>query len=71
MSNSIFLQPSFQEEMNDNSEQEQIVMLIDTYTNLQRIKTASDRDNEIENQLKVAKAKLEVFGVAAENLEIH
>lgn len=44
--------------------------LIDLYTNLQRIKSAADRDKEIEYQIKVVKAKLEVFDIAVEKLDI-
>ena len=46
-------------------------MLIDIYTNLQRIKSASDRDKEIDYQIKAAKAKLEAFGIVTEDLDIH
>ena len=53
------------------TDREQINMLIDIYTNLQRIKTAPDREKEIEYQIKAAKAKLEASGIAAEDLDIH
>ena len=49
---------------------EQINMLIDIYTNLQRIKTAPDKDKEIEYQIKAAKAKLEAIGLTTEKLDI-
>ena len=52
------------------TDREQINMLIDIYTNLQRIKTASDRDAELNYQLKVTKAKLEASGIVTEDLEI-
>lgn len=45
-------------------------MLIDIYTNLQRIKSAEDRDKEIDYQIKAAKAKLEASGVVTEDLDI-
>ena len=37
---------------------------------LQRIKSAEDRDKEIDYQIKAAKAKLEASGVATEDLDI-
>ena len=52
------------------TEKEQAAMIIDTYTDLQRIKNAPDRDREIENQLRIAKAKLEALGIVTENLTI-
>lgn len=45
--------------------------LIDIYTNLQRIKSAADRDKEIDYQIKAAKAKLEASGIVTEDLDIH
>ena len=45
--------------------------LIQQYTDLQRIKSAPDRDKEIEYQIKTVKAKLEAFGVVTEDLDIH
>lgn len=53
------------------TDREQTNMLIDTYTNLQRIKSAEDRDKEIDYQIKAAKAKLEAGGIVTEDLEIH
>ena len=52
------------------TDREQINMLIDIYSNLQRIKAASDRDKELEYQLRVTKAKLEASGIVTEDLEI-
>ena len=52
------------------TDREQTAMLIDIYTNLQRIKSAEDRDKEIDYQIKAAKAKLEASGVATEDLDI-
>ena len=58
-------------EVNDMTDKEQTNMLIDIYTNLQRIKSAPDRDKEIEYQIKAAKAKLEASGIVTEDLDIH
>jgi len=58
-------------EAQSSSDKEQLTMLIDIYTDLQRIKSAEDRDKEIEYQIKAAKAKLEAFGIVTENLDIH
>ena len=56
--------------MDDMTEKEQATLLIDEYTKLQRIKSATDREKEIEYQLKTTKAKLEALGIVTENLEI-
>ncbi len=58
-------------EVNTMTDKEQTAMLIDIYTNLQRIKSASDRDKEIDYQIKAAKAKLEASGIVTEDLDIH
>lgn len=58
-------------EVDTMTDKEQTNMLIDIYTNLQRIKTAADRDKEIDYQIKAAKAKLEASGIVTENLDIH
>lgn len=52
-------------------EKDQLAKFIDDYTNLQRIKSAPDKDKEIEYQIKAVKAKLEAYGVATEELDIH
>ena len=52
------------------TEKEQAAIMIDVYTDLQRIQKAVDKDKEINNQLKKAKAKLEALGIITENLEI-
>ena len=52
------------------TDKEQATMLIDSYANLQRIKSAQDKDKEIEYQIKMTKAKLEALGIVAENLDI-
>lgn len=57
-------------EVDEVSDKEQLTMLIDIYTDLQRIKTAPDRDKEIEYQIRAAKAKLESFGIVTENLDL-
>ena len=49
------------------TEKEQAAIMIDIYTDLQRIQKAEDRDKELNNQLRKAKAKLEALGVVAEN----
>ena len=51
------------------AEAEQKAALIEEYTKLQRIKAAPDRDEEINYQIKTAKAKLESMGVSVENLD--
>ncbi|MCI8749166.1 MAG: hypothetical protein HFH67_15125 [Lachnospiraceae bacterium] len=56
--------------MEDMTEKEQATLLIDEYTKLQRIKSATDREKEIEYQLKTTKAKLEALGIVTENLDI-
>lgn len=53
------------------TDKELMTMLIDSYTNLQRIKAAVDKEKEVAYQLKTVKAKLEVFGVMTEDLDIH
>lgn len=58
------------EEVREMTEKEQIAILIDQYTDLQRIKAASDKDKEIAYQIKAAKAKLEAMGVVTEDLDI-
>ena len=52
------------------TEKEQATLLIDNYSNLQRLKTAVDRDKELDYQLKLATAKLEALGIVTENLKI-
>lgn len=58
-------------EVDTMTDKEQTNMLIDIYANLQRIKSAPDKDKEIEYQINLAKAKLEACGVVTENLDIH
>lgn len=52
------------------TEIEQATSLMDKFIDLQRIKTAEDKDKEIDCQLKTTKAKLEALGIVTENLEI-
>lgn len=52
------------------TEKEMINNLIDKYIDLQRIKTADNKDKEIEYQLTTTKAKLESFGIVTSDLEI-
>ncbi len=52
------------------SEKETIGILIDNYTNLQRIKKAEDKDREIDYQLEINKAKLESFGIVTSKLDL-
>ena len=42
--------------------------LIDEYVSLQRIKNASDQEKEIDFQIRIAKAKLRMYGVSPEKL---
>lgn len=50
------------------TEKEQATILMDKFIDLQRIKTALDREKEIEYQLKTTKAKLEALGVVTTEL---
>lgn len=52
------------------NEKEMIDKLIDKYTDLQRIKQSDNPEKEVEYQLRVAKAKLESFGIITSELEI-
>lgn len=51
------------------TEKEQITLLIDEYSKLQRILASDDMKNEIDYQLRITKAKLESMGVQVEQLE--
>ena len=53
------------------TEKEQATMMIGTYMDLLRIKAAENRELEIENQLREARAKLEALGIVTENLKIN
>ena len=52
------------------TKKEQTANIVEIYTNLLRIKNAQDKDAEIENQLSIAKAKLQALGVVVEDLVI-
>lgn len=57
--------------MVDMNEKEMINVLIDKFTDLQRIKKAEKSINEELNyQIIITKAKLESFGIITEDLEI-
>ena len=52
------------------TEKEQATILMDKFIDLQRIKTAGDREKEINYQIKTTKAKLEALGIVTENLNM-
>ena len=52
------------------TEKEQATNMIDIYTDLLRIKQAEDKEKEINNQLRKAKAKLEALGIVVGELTI-
>ena len=54
----------------DMTEKEQIAILIDQYTDLQRIKAANDKEKELEYQIRTTKAKLEAMGIVTEDLDM-
>lgn len=58
------------EDKQEITEKEQIAILIDQYTDLQRIKAAENKEKEIEYQIKTTKAKLEAMGIVTEDLNI-
>ncbi len=60
----------YMEVIKEMTEKEQIAILIDQYTDLQRIKVAADREKEVEYQIRKTKAKLEAMGIIAEDLNI-
>ena len=51
------------------TDKEQATALIEEYAKLQRIKSAADREAEIEYQIRITKAKLEAIGIVAEDLD--
>ena len=57
-------------EVPEMTEKEQATILMDKFIDLQRIKTADDKDKEIEYQLKTTKAKLEALGIVTTDLNI-
>ncbi|NBH79043.1 hypothetical protein D3Z52_12875 [Clostridiaceae bacterium] len=64
-------QPPLWKEVDGMTEKEQMTMLIENYTDLQRIKSAVDKDKEIDYQIKTVKAKLSALGITTEDLDIH
>ena len=52
------------------TDKEQAAMLIDVYMDLLRIKQSPNRDDEIENQLCAARAKLQALGIVVDDLVI-
>ena len=58
--------------MEDMTEKELITVLIDKYTDLQRIKRANNgvENQELEYQIKVAIAKLASLGVSVEDITL-
>ena len=71
MASALKKQSPLWKEVDDMSDKELQEKLIQQYTDLQRIKSAVDREKEIDYQIKTVKAKLEVFGVVTEDLDIH
>ena len=57
-------------EVLEMTEKELAAIMIDIYTDLQRIQKAPDREKELSNQLRKAKAQLEALGIVTENLII-
>lgn len=51
------------------SDKEMINNLIDTYSNLQRIKNADSTEKELDYQITLVKAKLESFGIVTSELD--
>ena len=58
------------QEVNVMTEKEQATNMIAKYMDLLRIEKAENRDREIKNQLREAKAMLEALGVVVEDLVI-
>lgn len=56
--------------MEDMTEKEQATALIDKYTELQRIKVATDKDKEVDYQIRVVCAKLQALGITMEDLKL-
>lgn len=55
---------------NGMSEMELRDQMINEFVNLQRVKSAVNRDEEIAYQEKVLRARMQTFGIATEDLEI-
>ena len=58
------------QEVDVMTEKEQATSMIAKYMDLLRIEKAENRDREIKNQLREAKAVLEALGVVVEDLVI-
>lgn len=56
--------------MNEMNDHELASVLIDEYMNLQRILTSSNRDLEINYQIKGIKAKLKSMGIVTTDLNL-
>lgn len=52
------------------SDKEMLKNLIDTYSNLQRIKNADNVEKELDYQLTLVKAKWGSFGIVTSELDI-
>ena len=52
------------------SDKEMINNLIDTYSNLHRIKKADNAEKELDYQLTLVRAKLESFGIVTNKLDM-
>lgn len=53
--------------MNEKELKDQVIK---EFVNLQRVKTAQNRDAEIEYQEKILKARMQSLGIPTEDLEI-
>lgn len=51
------------------TEKQLAVVLIEKYADLQRIKTALNRDEEIDYQIRTTKTRLSILGIVTENLD--
>ena len=57
-------------EVDRMTREELVATEITRYMDLLRVKTADDREKELDNQLRESRAKLESFGVNVEKLTI-
>ncbi len=55
------------DEMNEKELKDQVIK---EFVNLQRVKSAEDRDAEIAYQENVLKARMQSLGISTENLEL-
>lgn len=56
-----------EDEMNEKELKDQVIK---EFVNLQRVKTAQDREAEIAYQEKILKARMQSLGIPTEDLEI-